>query len=156
MSVLTKTNITELRRRGFEIQNGSYDLRIAMNTIAMAWLLNHIYSQSKLGVPLTLGLLKEVASTKIADWIEMRIKLIPIEVNDSITHQLIFYLNGTPPRAFLSYPPSSRGFSSPYELTLNDCAPFKLGNNTIAHVLFTEQQQSALLSGELLLENRVN
>ena len=153
MATLGITDHHSLAKRGITADNNHYGVRISLTSRGMAWLLNYLYSSNQIGATLSLALLKEVArfQPKEGEWRDLRFKAVPIPVYHGENYfQFIFYLNGTPPRAFHFFPPEISAITTTHSVPMTGGA-FHLRNDQIVDIEFTEPEVAKLKNGELIV-----
>ncbi len=154
MTTLSYKNHIALEERGIVTHSDHYGINITLRSNGIAWLLNYLYSARKIGSTLSLKLLKEVADfqPKEGAWRELRFKAVPIPVYGSdLYFQYIFYLNGTPPRAFHVFPPETTSIKGSLSVPATIDGAFKVRDDQIVNVKFTDVEVSQLQNGELIL-----
>ena len=155
MPTISNTNFYNLLERGFELISSHDGIELKITTKGLCWLLNYINVEKQYAKAITLSMLKAIASVEIDqnEWRELRFKCIPIEAYDSaVYYQYTFYLNGTPPKLFTSYSPSTTEINNSFNLPINSCAPFKIRDNSLIGLKFTDEQVQILKSGNSIIE----
>lgn len=155
MSTLSNKDQEVLATRGISTHQGVFGSEITLTSTGIAWLFNYLSSSSNVGATLTLALLKEVAKFKPKDnsWRILKFKAIPIPVYDNSYFQLTFYLEGSPPRAFHAFHPSISVISRTFNVPLMEGGAFKIRNDQIVKIEFSDSEVEQLKKGILLVTN---
>lgn len=158
MSDLSEKSFRMLINRGFDLVT-SYQRSITLeiNTLSLAWLLNYINTCGGYGKTVSLSMLRNISSAIISkdDWRDLRIKCLPVDVYDNdLYYQYVFYLNASPPKFFFSFYPDKSSVEEALELPHIDSMPFKLNDESMVTINFTEEQVNILKSGSTLVEMR--
>jgi hypothetical protein len=157
MMTLSNKDNDVLFERGIRAYTDNYLDNIALSTTGIAWLLNFLYTTNKTDADLSLNLLKELARFQASKGTlrELRFKAVPIPVYDGTHHdyyQLIFYLNGTPPKVFLAFDLMS-GIDSTFMAPSILGGSFKVKNDKILHLKFTDNEVEQLEAGQLVVND---
>jgi len=143
-----------LFRRGVTARNDHHGVHITLTPVGIVWLFNYLYSSRNLGVTLSLALLKDLAKfqPEKGSWRALRLKAVPIPVYEGTEYfQLVFYLDGTPPRAFHAFPPSISAISSTFSVPLMDGGAFNVRNDQIVNIEFSDSEVEQLENGKLVI-----
>lgn len=152
MSTLSNKDQEILAKRGISTHQGVFGSEITLTSTGIAWLFNYLHSSSNVGSMLTLALLKEIANFQPKDnsWRTLKFKAIPIPVYDTCYFQLTFYLEGSPPRAFHAFHPSISAIPSTFDVPLMEGGAFKIRNDQIVKIEFSDPEVEQLKNGILL------
>jgi hypothetical protein len=142
-----------LEQRGISAYNGAFGSEVAFTSTGIAWLFNYLYSSGNVGSMLTLMLLREVARfrPKKDSWRVLRFKALPIPVYDTNYFQLVFYLEGSPPRAFQAFYPSISSIPTSFDVPHMEGGTFRTRNDQIVKIEFSESEVERLAKGNLLV-----
>lgn len=154
MSTLCNGDHEVLTQRGITANHDHYGVQISLTSNGIAWLFNYLNSTRQIGATLSLALLKELAhfQPKESDWRELRFKAVSIPVyHDSEYFQFIFYLNGTPPRAFHSFSPDVSSITTTLSVPMIEAGVFRIRNDQIVKIEFTESEVQQLKNGNIVI-----
>ncbi len=154
MSTLSNRDNEILLKRGVTASNDHYGVQITLTPIGIVWLFNYLYSSGKVGATLSLSLLKDLAKfqPEKGSWRALRFKAVPIPVYEGTEYfQLVFYLDGTPPRAFHAFPPGISSISTAFSVPLMDGGVFNVRNDQIVNIEFSNSEVEQLKSGKLII-----
>lgn len=153
MPTLSNRDNEILSQRGISARNEHHGVQITLTPMGIVWLFNYLYSSSNIGAPLSLTLLKDLAKfqPKDSSWRSLRFMAVPIPVYEGSEYfQFVFYLNGTPPRAFHAFPPSP-SISSIYSVPLMEGGAFKIRNDQLVNIEFSDSEVEQLKSGNIIV-----
>ena len=155
MPTLSNKDQEVLAQRGISAHNGVFGSEITLTSSGIAWLFNYLESSGNLGSMLTLTLLKDVAKFQPQknSWRALRFKAVPIPVYDTNYYQLVFYLEGSPPRAFHAFRPDISAVLNTFDVPLMEGGVFKIRNDQIVKIEFSDPEAEQLSNGNLLLAN---
>jgi len=145
-----------LAQRGISAHNGAFAYEITLTPSGIAWLFNYLESSGNVGSMLTLSLLKDVAKFQPQknSWRTLRFKAVPIPVYDTNYYQLVFYLEGSPPRAFHAFRPDILAVQNTFDVPLMEGGVFKIRNDQIVKIEFSDSETEQLANGDLLVANQ--
>lgn len=149
MPTLSNKDQELLAQRGISTHQGSHGTEITFTTSGIAWLFNYLESSGNIGSMLTLTLLKEVAKFQPRNnlWRALRFQAIPIPVYDTNYFQLVFYLEGSPPRAFHAFYPDVLVVPNTFEVPLMESGVFKIRNDQFVKIEFSDFEAKQLTDG---------
>ena len=155
MPTLSNKDQEVLAQRGISARNGVFGSEITLTSSGIAWLFNYLQSSGNVGAMLTLTLLKDVAKfqPERTSWRALRFKAVPIPVYDTNYFQLVFYLEGSPPRAFHAFGPDISAISNTFDVPLMEGGVFKIRNDQIVKIEFSDSEVQQLSNGNLLVAN---
>lgn len=155
MPTLSNKDQEMLAQRGISARNGAFGSEITLTSSGIAWLFNYLQSSGNIGSMLTLTLLKDVAQfqPKKNSWRALRFKAVPIPVYDTNYFQLVFYLEGSPPRAFHVFRPDISAVTRTFDVPHMEGGVFKIKNNQIVKIEFSDSETEQLANGNLLVVN---
>lgn len=154
MPTLSNRNNETLSKRGITALNDHHGVHITLTPVGIIWLFNYLYSSNNVGAALSLSLLKELAKfqPEKGSWRALRFKAVPIPVYEGSEYfQLVFYLNGTPPRAFHAFPPSISSITTIFSVPLMDGGAFTVRNDQIVNIEFSNSEVEQLKNGKLII-----
>lgn len=154
MPTLSNRDNDILSRRGIMVRVDGYGVQVTLTSTGVAWILNFMWSSGNSGKKLTLSLLKDLAQFQAEKgvWRDLRFKAVPIQVYSEILYfQLVFYLNGTPPRAFLSFPPTISAIVKTFSVPFIDDGVFTIGHDQIVNIEFSDMEVEQLRAGGLII-----
>lgn len=156
VSTLSCKDQQMLAQRGISAEDGVFGVEITFTTTGVAWLFNYLESSDSVGSMLTLGLLKGVANFRPRNnfWRNLRCQAVPIPVYETNYFQLFFYLEGSPPRAFHAFYPSISVVSKIFNVPLMQSGVFKVRNNQIVKIEFSDLETEQLAKGKSLCINQ--
>lgn len=155
MPTLSNRDQEVLAQRGISAHNEAFGTAITFTTTGIAWLFNYLESSSNVGSTLTLTLLKEVAKFQPRNnaWRALRFQAVPIPVYNTNYFQLVFYLEGSPPRAFHAFRPDISAISNSFEVPLMEGGVFKVRNDQVVMIKFSDYETEQLRNGNSLVIN---
>lgn len=155
MPALSNRDKDVLAQRGISAHNEAFGTEIALTTTGVAWLFNYLESSGNIGATLTLTLLKDLAKfqPRKNSWRVLRSQAVPIPVYDTNYFQLVFYLEGSPPRAFHAFHPDISAVPNVFDVPLIEGGAFKVRNDQIVKIEFSDFEVALLANGKPLITN---
>ena len=152
MSTLSNKDKAALASRGIFVTTRLSESEIGLTPVGISWLLNYLHSSGKIGSSLNLKLLKDVAKFQAMKnaWRELRFMAVPIPVYSTNYFQLTFYLEGSPPRAFLAFSPSISSIPEIFDVPHMQEGVFKTRNDQIVQIIFSAIEVEQLSKGNRL------
>jgi hypothetical protein len=155
LKTLSNKDYEVLAQRGITADHDYYGvLHISLTSNGIAWLFNYLDSSCRTGTTLSLALLKKLANFQLKGeaWRELRFKAVSIPANnDSEYFQFIFYLNGTPPTAFHSFPPIIPSITNIVSVPMIEGGIFRHRDDQSVNIKFTESEVQNLKNGNLVI-----
>lgn len=152
MSTLSNKDQAVLASRGIFVTTRLSESEIELTPVGVAWLLNYLYSSKKIGSSLNLKLLKDVVKFEAmkSTWRELRFMAVPIPVYSTNYFQLTFYLEGSPPRAFLAFSPGISSIQQTFYVPRMEGGVFKTRNDQVVTITFSAIEVEQLSKGNRL------
>ncbi|WP_404419492.1 hypothetical protein [Marinospirillum sp.] len=147
-----------LAERGISVESGVYGVKIKLISNGLCWLLNYLHSSGKQGSLLSLKLLKDVAAfQKDSDsWRELRIAASRLPAYDTQYYQLSLYLNGSPPKAFMAFPPNLRAVPRTFDIPHLEYGIFKIKGDQAANIALSASETELLENDGVIVADGVN
>nr|VFK66738.1 MAG: hypothetical protein BECKUNK1418G_GA0071005_110610 [Candidatus Kentron sp. UNK]VFK72207.1 MAG: hypothetical protein BECKUNK1418H_GA0071006_110111 [Candidatus Kentron sp. UNK] len=156
MSTLSIKDHEKLSLRGISAQDSPYGdggVIITLTSTGIMWLLNYLSLSRKVGSILSVKLLKEVAKFEPEKewWRRLIFKAVSLPVYDTDYLQFVFYLEGSPPKAFLAFLPDLTSVPHTVDIPLSECGSFRVRDDQIVSIQFSESEVGKLSNGDLII-----
>lgn len=154
MSTLSQNEKITLENRGVEVRSDGSSSHFVFSTSGICWIFNYSYSGSERGgTSISLTLLKKLAAFQPIEksWRSLKIKANALPVYDNNEYfEIVFYLEGSPPRSFLSFPPSISNVPRMLNVPCFEHGVLKIRNNQLVQIQFSEKEVIQLNNGEVV------
>ncbi|KAB7624309.1 hypothetical protein [Alkalilimnicola sp. S0819] len=155
MALLGTRDLGRLQERGIKLDTDGFGQIIEFTPTGLAWLLNFVYAASPQSRAVTLGLLKAISGwARPPSWRELRYRAVECSVyDDAVYYNLMFYLNGSPPKLFSSLYPNATDVGT-LVVPASGLAGIRPRDNQEVRIMFSDAERQRLLAGDVLVAGR--
>jgi hypothetical protein len=151
---LSKKDTKILADRGISIEVDDFGAIINITTTGVFWLLNYFDKSKKCGKTISLKLLKDISNFQLDESFcrELRIKSISLPVDDEVNYfWVVFYLNGTPPRALQSFKTDCCSIPQKLSIPISNNGPLRIRNDQTAEIALSQEEINILKEGKIIV-----